>query len=170
VGPPGALAPAVQREIYAADRNLPVIGMRTLERQIDTALVRERLFATLTGVLGLLALALAAIGLYGLMAYTVTRRMGEIGLRMALGATRRDVLRLVARDTALLVGAGFLAGIPAALGAAQLVSKLFYGVSPDDPATFVSVVMLLAGVAALATAIPVRRAMRVDPTAALRHE
>ena len=126
--------------------------------------------ATLAASLGFLGLVLTLVGLYGLTAYTVSQRTQEIGIRMALGAQRRDILRLVGRQGFLVIVAGLTAGLLAALTIGQLVGDFLVGVPPTDPITFVFVSTLLAMIVMLATYIPVRRASRVDPMLALRHE
>jgi ABC-type antimicrobial peptide transport system permease subunit len=132
--------------------------------------LRERLFAILSGFFGALALLLAAVGLYGLMAYNVSQRTREIGVRMALGATRRDVLSMILQETLGMTAIGLLLGIAAALGSLHFVSNFIYGVSARDPMTLAAVCVLLAFVAALAGWLPARKAMKVDPMVALRHE
>jgi ABC-type antimicrobial peptide transport system permease subunit len=126
--------------------------------------------ATLSGFFGLTALLLACIGLYGLMAYTVTRRTHEIGIRMALGAQARDVLRLVMQETLLLVLLGVALGLGAAVATTRLISSLLFGLSATDPATLSLAALLLVAVAALAGYLPARRAASVDPIVALREE
>ena len=137
---------------------------------IDRSILRERLFAILSGFFAGLALLLAGVGLYGLMAYNVTLRTQEIGVRMALGAAQRDVLSMILQETLGMTGIGLLLGIAGALGSTQFVSNLIYGVSARDPITLATVCMLLALVAALAGWLPARKAIRVDPMVALRHQ
>ena len=132
--------------------------------------MRERLFAILSGFFGALALLLAAVGLYGLMAYNVSQRTREIGVRMALGATRRDVLSMILQETLGMTAIGLLLGIAAALGSLHFVSNFIYGVSARDPMTLAAVCVLLAFVAALAGWLPAWKAMKVDPMVALRHD
>jgi predicted permease len=169
-GSPATLATAARRAIMATDRGIPIFGVRTLVQQIDESLVQEHLMATLAGLFGLLALLLAGIGLYGLMAYSVAQRTHEVGVRMALGAHKGAVLRLVLRQgmTLALVGEGV--GIAGAICLTRVVSTLLYGVKPNDPLTFIAVSWILTGVALLACYIPARRATKVDPMVALRHE
>jgi predicted permease len=164
------LIPSARGEMLALDPTLPVDGLASMSEQIGRALSALRLASTLIGVFGLLALLLAGIGLYGVMAWTVSRRTREIGVRMALGARGPDVLKLVLKQGMLLVGIGVATGLGATLLATRLVESLLYGVSKNDPATFAAVVLLLAGAALLACYVPARRATRVDPMVALRCE
>ena len=145
-------------------------GVRTMVDQADKSLVTERLVASLASSFGVLATILAAIGLYGVMAYTVTRRTREIGIRMALGARRGDVAWLVMREVLLLLAIGLAVGIPAALGLSRLVRAQLYGIQPADAATMAMAVAGIACVATLAGYLPGRRATRVDPMQALRWE
>jgi putative ABC transport system permease protein len=167
-----ALAPqlaAIKREMAAISPSMS-LNSYTLHSQIADSLLRERLMATLSGFFGFLAALLASIGLYGVMAYIVARRRGEIGIRMALGADRANVLRLVGSECGKLLLAGLLLGIGFALAASQAITKLLYGLSPTDPATIVLSVLLLALVALPASLIPAIRASRLDPMQALREE
>jgi predicted permease len=147
-----------------------VAKIHVIEETIDRSILRERLFAILSGFFGGLALLLAAVGLYGLMAYNVTQRTQEIGVRMALGATQRDVLAMILQETLGMTAIGLLLGIAAALGSLHFVSNLIYGVSARDPTTLTAVCVLLAVVASLAGWLPARKAMKVDPMVALRRE
>ncbi|MGE0040996.1 MAG: ABC transporter permease [Vicinamibacterales bacterium] len=170
---PGALAalPARLRQtVRRADPSLPVVGMQTFEETIDRALFTERILALLSAAFGLLATLLAAVGLYGVMTYTVSRRTREIGIRIALGAEQHRVLWLVLREVALLTATGIVIGIPAALGLSRLVSSQFFGVSAGDPATLAGAAAVLATVGLVAGYIPARRAARVEPVLALRYE
>jgi ABC-type antimicrobial peptide transport system permease subunit len=137
---------------------------------IDRSILRERVFAILSGFFGALALLLAAVGLYGLMAYNVTRRTQEIGVRIALGAARQNVLSMILRETLRLTSTGLAIGIASALSVSQLIGNMLYGISAQDPVTLAAVSILLTAVAALAGWIPARRATRVDPMVALRYE
>ena len=167
---PAAVAATIYRELAAVDSRLPIVAMMEARDRLDASIVAERLIAKLSATFGLLALALAGVGLYGLIAYVTTQRTGEIGIRMALGADRGDVRRLVLRDTLTLVLAGVLIGIPAALAGARLLASQLYEVGPNDPlAVSVGLVTLL-GAAVLAGYLPARRAARVDPVVALRAE
>jgi predicted permease len=169
-GVPAALAATLYRELTRVDRRLAIVAMAELRDQVDASLVAERLIATLSAAFGLLALALAAVGLYGVVAFMTTRRTGEIGIRMALGATRRDVQWLVLRDTLMLVIVGVVTGIPAALAGARLLATELYEVTPNDPFTVSLGVVMLSVAALLAGYLPARRAARLDPLVALRCE
>jgi putative ABC transport system permease protein len=147
-----------------------VVKFRTMESQVKDSLVRERLMATLSGSFGGLAALIAMIGLYGVMSYSVARRRNEIGIRMALGADRRDVVRMVMGEAALLLAAGLIVGTLAALAAAGWARTLLFGVQPHDPATLVISAVSLAIVAALASYLPALRAARLEPTEALRQQ
>jgi len=167
---PQAILPAVRDIVAQADPNLPLFGVRTQSQQIDRLLFEERLIARLCAFFGLLALLLACIGLYGLLSYEVSRRTREIGIRVALGAASRDVLRLIVQQGLALSLAGGLLGAGGALGATRYLKSMLYGVDTNDPVTILAVGSLLALVALAACWIPARRAMRVDPMVALRHE
>jgi predicted permease len=168
-----SFAPVV-RGIYSAVRDLdpalPVVGMRTQEEQIDSSLSTERLFAKLAGLFGALGLTLACVGLYGIMAYNVSRRTGEIGIRIALGADRKGVVWLVLKQSFSLVLVGLVGGSLLALGTTRLLAGLLYGVAPTNPAVLATSMLLLFLVAMLAAWIPARRATKVDPMVALRYE
>ena len=167
---PAALADTVRSAVRSIDANLPVFNIRTLDAHMGIALLPVRMAATLLGVMGMLALALAAVGIYGVIAFSVSQRTREIGVRMALGAQRRDIMSLVLRHGFVLTGVGCVIGLAAAVGVTRFVTFLLYGISPLDPVTFVGIPVLLSGVALLACWIPARRAARVDPMVALRHE
>jgi putative ABC transport system permease protein len=147
-----------------------VVNFRVFETQIWDSLLRERLMATLSAFFGFLAAMLAAIGLYGVISYGVAGRTKEIGIRMALGAERRDVLWLILREALLLVLIGVAIGLPAVLAATRLVSSLLFGLKPADPISLSAAVILMFTVAAIAGYIPARRATKVDPMVALRYE
>ncbi|MGE5358077.1 MAG: ABC transporter permease [Bacteroidales bacterium] len=166
----GPMTESVRGAVRRIDAAVPLISARTIEDQIDADIVQERLLATLVGFFGALALLLACIGLYGVIAYLVTRRTREIGIRLAIGATRGSVLRLVMADAVLLVGIGATLGVGAAVAMSRLVRTLLYGISPQDPATVVGCVGILLAVAMLAVVVPVRRALGVHPSVALRYE
>jgi predicted permease len=168
--PANVALPALRGVVQSLDANLPMYHARTLTEQADRSLVTERLVATLASGFGILATLLAAIGLYGVMAYTVTRRTREIGIRMALGAKRGDVAWLVMREVLLLLAIGLLIGVPASLALSRLIQAQLYGIKPADAATLVAAILGIAGVASLAGYLPGRRATRVDPMQALRWE
>jgi ABC-type antimicrobial peptide transport system permease subunit len=156
--------------VQSVDRDLPLINVRTQKEQIDEITTNERMFADVTGGFGLLALVLACIGIYGIMAYSVSRRTNEIGIRMALGAQRARVVRMVLGEASWMVLMGVVAGVAGALALGRLVASMLYGLKAWDPATFVSASALLILVALAASSIPARRAAGVDPMRALRHE
>jgi predicted permease len=160
----------IRKRIHDLDPNLPVYGMITLQRQMEDSLVTERLVATLSSGFGILATLLAAVGLYGVMAYTVARRTREIGIRMAIGAARRDVLWLVMREVLLLLAAGIAVAFPVAWAATQSVRSQLYGIQPADPASIATATLFIAAVALAAGYMPARRASNVDPMNALRYE
>lgn len=169
-GDPKALIPALRNLVNQHDANMPMTNIFTQMEQIERLLDQERVIAQLSSFFGMLALLLACIGLYGLLSYEVTRRTREIGIRMALGARRADLMRMVVGQGLALAVAGTVAGISAASGISRLLTKLLYGVKPDDPETLVSVTLLLIVVAILAASVPARRATKVDPMVALRCE
>jgi ABC-type antimicrobial peptide transport system permease subunit len=144
--------------------------IQTLTEQVQRSLIQERMLASLATCFGLLALLLAAVGLYGMLAYTVIRRTGEIGVRMALGARQQQVLWLVLGDAFRLLALGIAAGLPVAWAAVRLVSSMLFGLTPTDPLTILVATVLLVAVALLAGYVPARRASRVDPMVALRYE
>jgi ABC-type antimicrobial peptide transport system permease subunit len=146
------------------------LTFRSLATQVDASLAQERLVARLSGLFSLLGLLLAGLGLYGVMAYAVTRRRKEIGIRMALGAPAARVMRLVLRRASLLVGVGLFCGTALSLWASKYVAALIYGLTPRDPATLVGSTFLLAFVAAVAAAIPALRAIRTNPARVLRED
>jgi ABC-type antimicrobial peptide transport system permease subunit len=162
--------PSIRRLVNNLDPNLPVFEMKTIEAQMEESLITERLVATLASGFGILATALAAIGLYGVMAYMVAQRTREIGVRMALGAAGMDVLWLVMKDVFVLAGIGIAIGLPGAWALTRLVKSELYGIQPNDAATIVAATLGIACVALLAGYIPARRATRIDPMRALRWE
>ena len=166
---PQVMARWVRSEIAGLDATLPVT-IETMERRVGTFAAGPRFDAALLGLFALTGVLLAAIGIYGVISFLVTQRTQEIGVRMALGATRSDILRLFAGRGLKLIVIGVILGFFAALAVSRVVASLLYGVGPDDPSTFAAVVMGLAGVAFLATYIPARRATQVDPLVALRYE
>ncbi|HEX9755566.1 MAG TPA: ABC transporter permease [Gemmatimonadales bacterium] len=169
-GNPLAQAPAVRRTIAALDPNVPVFDLRSLESYVGFARSREQLAASVVGLFSLVALGLAALGLYGVLAAGVEQRTREIGVRVALGAGPGMVTGLFLRRAALLVAVGLALGALGALGATGIARDLLFGVTPTDPASFLVVAAVLAAAAAAAAFFPVRRAVRLDPVEALRHE
>jgi ABC-type antimicrobial peptide transport system permease subunit len=167
---PSAIIPAIRDTVAQLDSNLPVFGIKTQSEQIERSLFQERLIARLSSIFGGLSLVLACVGLYGLLSYEVARRRNEIGIRMALGATQRDVLWFLAAQGLVLAAVGVAIGVLAAFGLTRYVASLLYGVRSADPATFAAVALLLTVLAILACTLPARRAMRVDPVIALRYE
>ena len=167
---PSAVAAAVREQVRKIDGDLPVTGFQTMPDIMQTSLSQPKFRAFLLGVFAAMALALAAIGIYGVIAYSVSCRTNEIGIRVALGASRQAILKMVLRETLLLAAAGLALGIPSALLASRLVGHMLFGVFANDPATLAAVAVTLAAVAALAGYVPARRAMRVDPMDALRYE
>jgi ABC-type antimicrobial peptide transport system permease subunit len=166
----GNLLAEVRREVASVDRNLPVFRVGTLLDRTEEALLTERLLAILASFFGGLALLLACVGLYGLMAYAVARRTGEIGIRLALGAHRGQIVWLVLRETLWLGVAGIAAGVVLAVWAAGFAKSLLYGVSGADPVAIAVTVGVLMLVGAIAAWMPARRALRVDPVVALRND
>jgi predicted permease len=167
---PLSLSDSIQRVIRATDSRIPIYDIKTLSEQVDDSLVQERLVASLSGLFGLLALILAAVGLYGLMTYATNRRTGEIGIRVAMGATRAQIAGMVLRETLLLVLIGLVIGIPAATALSYLIRSELYGLRADDPLTILIASFVMAGIAAFAGYFPARRASHVDPMVALRTE
>jgi putative ABC transport system permease protein len=167
---PVSLAAALRASVSATDKDVTLSSLRSMDDVRDASVAQPRFSSQLLGLFAALALVLAAVGLYGLMAYSVTQRRNEIGIRMALGATRESILRLVLRQGSLLALAGIGLGLVASILVTRLLSSLLFDVSPSDPMTFLTVASLLVGVALLATYIPARRATKVDPMVALRYE
>lgn len=161
---------AINSAVKKLDPSMAAYELRTLDSQLDQTLLTERLVAMLSAGFGGLATVLAAIGLYGVMAFVVARRTKEIGVRMALGARRRSVVWMVMKDVLLLLGIGLAVGVPAAIALGRLVSAQLYGVKANDPSVAVVTVLLLSAIAALAGLVPARRASRIDPLLALRYE
>jgi putative ABC transport system permease protein len=167
---PAQIAGAVRGQFRELDPNLPLFTVRTLEETIALNLARQRFAVALLGAFAVLGLLLAAVGVYGVMAYSVSRRAREMGLRMALGAQSGDVMRMVLREGLKLTAMGVAIGLPASLAVTQLMKNLLYGVSAADPLTFAGVPLLLAVVSMIACWIPARRAAKTDPMTALRQD
>lgn len=169
-GDPKALTASLRRAVAAVSADLPFLDVRTMAEHMQAAVFAQKLGAYMLTGFGVLALLLSAIGIYGVMSYAVSRRTREIGVRVALGAARRDVVGMVVGRAMRLAGFGLLVGGAAALGAGQLLQSQLFGISPRDPATFAAIALLLGGVAFLASWMPARRAAAVDPLVALRYE
>lgn len=165
---PTAITEQVREASRALDPELPISNLRTQREQIDLSLRRERLFAQLAALLGGAALLLAMIGLYGLLAYAVTRRTPELGLRMALGADRGTVRWMVLRQSLILVGVGLAIGIPGAIAGNRFVASLLFEISPSSPLALAAAAAIMLSVSLLAAFIPAHRASRVEPAIALR--
>jgi len=169
-GDPLHLAPAVTGAVRAVDPEQPITDVRTLQRAIHNSAIGLNYMAALMGIFGMVALVLSAVGVYGVMAYMVSEQTHDIGVRVALGAHRLNVLGMVFRSGMLTAAAGLLIGLAAAFGFARLMASLVFGVSATDPSTFIGIPLVLAASAALATYLPAHRAMRIDPIVALRYE
>jgi putative ABC transport system permease protein len=169
-GAPLQLVSAVKSGIWSVDKNQPVSRIQTMDQILSDSVARRRLYVVLLGVFAGVALLLAATGIYGVVSYSVSQRTREIGIRVALGAERVDVVRLVIAQAAKLALAGEFIGILVALGLTRLMASLLFGVSAADPLTFACVAIALTLVALAACYVPARRATRVDPMVALRYE
>jgi putative ABC transport system permease protein len=167
---PLSVLSALRAKVAGPTLDQPVYGVQTMEQIISMSLAERRFTMLLLIIFASTALVLAAVGIYGVMSYSVTRRTHELGIRMALGATRGDVLKLVVREGMALALVGLVVGLAAAVGLTRLMASLLYGVRPADPWTLAAVTLALAGVAFLASFIPGRRATQVDPLVALRYE
>ncbi len=169
-GDPSQLAPEARAAIHTLTPNLPVYDITTMQEMLNVKLAQQRILAALSGFFGILALVLSAIGLYGVLAYNVTQRTGEIGVRIALGASRGNILRMVFGETAQVVGAGIVAGLVITLASAKLIRAMLYGVKETDAQSIALAVIVLSTVALAAAFLPMRKAIRVDPMTALREE
>jgi putative ABC transport system permease protein len=169
-GDPAAAAPAVTRIVRSVDSNVGIDAMIPMDRLVASSIARPRFYAVLLGVFAGVAGFLAAIGIYGVLAYAVMQRTREIGIRMALGAQRGNVLALVLRKGVILTTIGIALGLSGAAAATRLLQSMLFGVTPLDPTTFVAVSLLFGIVAMLAIYVPARRATKVDPMVALRSE
>jgi ABC-type antimicrobial peptide transport system permease subunit len=161
---------SIRSVVRELDPNLPITNLKTFNRQISDSLITERLIATLSTVFGILATALVLIGLYGVMAFMVTRRSREIGIRMAVGAITGDVIWLVMREALVLIAIGLAIGIPAAFALTRIVQAQLYGIEPGDPMSMALATLLLVAATSAAAYIPVRRAAMFDPLRILRYE
>lgn len=168
-GDPTALAQPIRREVQAIDPDQPV-GNRTLTQQFENSISQPRFYTLLLGLFAAVALLLASVGIYGVMSYMVAQRTHEIGIRMALGAQRRDVFRIVVGQGLKLALVGVVIGLGLSFLATRLLEKLLFGVSTIDPVTYILIPLILTGVALAACLIPARRATRIDPMIALRNE
>jgi predicted permease len=167
---PAAIVPSLRNAVASVDKDVPLLDVRTQQEQIDDTTREERIFASLTSGFGVLALILACIGIYGIMAYAISRRTNEIGIRMALGAQPGRVLRMVLREAWWMALIGVVAGLGAALAMGRLIGSMLFGLKPWDPATLGIAALLLVAVALAASWVPARRAAGVEPMEALRHE
>jgi putative ABC transport system permease protein len=165
-----SVAAAIRQEVQKIDKDLPVTDVAMMSDVIQASVAAPRFRMFLLGLFAVMALVLAATGIFGVISYSVSRRTSEIGIRVALGASRHTILRMILRETLLLTFAGLAVGLPSALAASHLLGHMLFNVSANDPATLAAVAFVLAAVAALAGYIPARRAMRVDPMVALRYE
>jgi putative ABC transport system permease protein len=170
LGDPNKALPAVRAAIHAIDSDVPISNIATMDANIAGSMGQRRFAMMLLGLFAAMAVVLASIGIYGVMSYSVTQRSHEIGIRMALGAARQNVLGMVMGQGLALVGAGVVIGVAGAFGLTRLIASQLFGVKPTDPTTFILVALTLVGVAALATFVPAMRATRVDPVVALREE
>jgi predicted permease len=166
----GNLNAALRQQVQAVNRNLPILSIKEERQLMDSSIVEERLVAKLSSFFGLLAVILAAIGLYGVMSYAVARRTNEIGIRMALGAAQSNVVGMILREVLLLIAVGGVVGIAAAFAATSLIKSFLFGLAAMDPVSFGGAALLLTLVGALAGYLPARRAAKIDPMIALRYE
>src|SRR2546430_1279265 len=167
---PISLATSVRNAIWAVDKDQPVADIDTMDHIVSEAIARQRFSMLLLGIFAALALLLAAVGIYGVMSYSVAQRTHEIGIRMALGAQRSDVLKMTIKQGLKLVTFGLVIGLGSAFILTRVMASLLFGVSATDPLTFVTISLMLMGVALLASYIPALRATKVEPIIALRYE
>jgi ABC-type antimicrobial peptide transport system permease subunit len=169
-GDPAAFIPSIREAVRRVQPDLPLTNVSTQTEQIEGRLEQERQLAQIYAAFAALALVVASVGLFGLISYSVTRRTKEMGIRVAIGAARKDVLWLVMRDSLILIAAGIALGLAGAIAARDLVASLLYGVTATDAVAFFVAIAVMVGVSALAGYLPARRAARVDPMVALRYE
>jgi ABC-type antimicrobial peptide transport system permease subunit len=169
-GQPTSATGAIREAVRQIDPNLPLMDVSTQIEQVERRFLQEKVIAQAYSLFGGLALLVASVGLFGLMSYNVARRTNEIGIRMALGAQRQDVLRLIMRESMVLVAIGVVVGLGVAIGTSRFVRTLLYGLAPTDVMTIVLAVAVMVLVSAIAGFIPARRASRVDPMVALHYE
>jgi putative ABC transport system permease protein len=169
-GDPLAIVPAVRSQIAAVDPDLPLFNIKAMDKVIGESIVGIAYVAAMMGVLGIIALVLASVGVYGVMSYAVTERTNEFGVRMAMGASANDIQKLVLGKGTFLTLIGMGIGLPLAYGLARAVSSLLFGVKATDPMVFIGLPVTLVAVAMVASYLPARRAVRVDPIIALRYE
>jgi ABC-type antimicrobial peptide transport system permease subunit len=167
-GKPGTLIPSVRAELRALDRNLPIAAMRTGEELLGATLSPRRFSLVLLSIFAATALALSVVGVYGVLSFAVSQRTKEIGIRIALGAARRDVLRLISWQGMVPVLLGLVLGLGAAIGATRVLTNTLFEIRPSDPGTLLGVALILLGAAVAAVWIPARRASRIDPLIALQ--
>jgi putative ABC transport system permease protein len=167
---PTALTSSIRAAVASIDRNQPITAIVTMDQLVQDSVGSRRLTLILLGLFSAVALVLAGIGIYGVISYSVAQRTREIGIRMALGASREDVIRMILLQGARIAGTGVVIGMLAAFGLTRYLEKLLFSVSPSDPSTFGAVAFVLAIVALLACYIPARRTLRLDPMIALRYE
>jgi predicted permease len=167
---PGTVLAAVRDVVRTLDPNLPLFDARTVEEHMRTAVFAQRMGANLLGVMGILAVILAAVGLYGVIAYAVSQRTQEMGIRLALGAAPRDLLKMVLRQGVVITSIGLAIGLALAFAATGFMRSMLPGIAPRDPLTFIAVPLVLMAIAVVAALIPARRAGSVDPVVALRYE
>src|SRR5712672_798546 len=167
---PEKMFPSVRAEVAALDPAIPIFDVKTLEEHIGISLFLQRMAATLLSIFGLLALSLSALGLYGVMAYAVSQRTRELGIRISVGARRSDILKLILGQALILAAIGMTGGLITALVVTRFSAHLLYAISPADPPTFAFIVVLLLVVALAASYFPARRATKIDPMIALRSE
>jgi ABC-type antimicrobial peptide transport system permease subunit len=169
-GDPAKTIAALRSAVTSIDPNLPLLEITTIQEQLSNLISHDELISTLTSLFSLLALLLAAIGLYGVMSYNVVRRTNEIGIRLALGAQASNVVKMILRESVLLLAVGTVLGLPLALLATRLIKEQMFGLDPLDPLTFTLALVVITGTTLLTGWIPARRASKVDPVIALRCE